>query len=77
MPGAVIVGPGFALSFFVICGAIDVDAGLGGIDVIDERTLRRLGRGGAGGVLLQVTVGAAETCIFSFFGGRRNWRTGA
>ncbi|KAF8462073.1 hypothetical protein DFH94DRAFT_712952 [Russula ochroleuca] len=77
--GAFIVVPGFALSFLVICRVVDVDAGMGSTEEIDERTLFRLGRSGAGGALLQVTVGAAGavgTCILLFFG-RRNWRTGA
>lgn len=77
--GAIIVNPGFAFSFLVICGAVDDDAGMGSIEEIDERTLIRLGRSGAGGALLQVTVGAAGaagTCILLFFR-RRNWRTGA
>ena len=77
--GAIIVTPGFAFSFLVIGRAVDVDAGMGSIDEIDERTLIRLGRCGTGGALLQVTVGAAGaagTCILLFFR-RRNWRTGA
>ena len=75
IPGAIIIIPGFAFSLLVSWGTVDVDAGTGGTNEIDERMLLRLGRSGAGGALLQGAVGAAGICILLFFG-RRNWRTG-
>ena len=71
--GAIIVIPGFGFSFFVFCRAVDVAAGTGYTEDMDERTLLRLGTcGGGGGALLQV----AAACILLFLG-RRNCRTGA
>ena len=71
IPGAIIIIPGFAFSLFVSWGTVDVDADMGGTEEIDESTLLRLGRSGAGGALLQGVVGAARICILLFFG-RRN-----
>lgn len=76
IPCAIILIPGFVFSFFVTCGAVDADAGMGSAEDIDGRILFRLGRSGAGGALLHLAVGAAETCALLFFG-RTNWRTGA
>jgi|SRR5258707_504680 len=75
-PSGIIVIFGFVFSPFVLCRAVDVDAGMGSAEDIDGRMLFRLGRSGAGGGLLHLAVGAAGICILLFFG-RRNWRTGA
>lgn len=71
-PCAMIVIPGFVLSLFVTCGAVDADAGMGSAEDIDGRMLFRLG---AGRGSLHLEVGAAGTCVLLFFG-RMNWRTG-
>jgi hypothetical protein len=76
IPCAIIVIPGFVISFFVTCGTVDADTGMGSAEDIDGRMLFRLGRSGAGSALLHLAVGTAETCALLFFG-RRNWRTGA
>jgi hypothetical protein len=76
IPRAIIVVPGFVFSFFVTCGAVDADAGMGSAEDIDGRMLFRLGRSSARGGLLDLPVGAAGTCALLFFG-RKNWRTGA
>jgi hypothetical protein len=76
IPCATIVIPGLVFSFFVTCGAVVVDAGMGSAEDIDGRMLFRLGRRGAGGALLHLAVGVAGTCTLLFFG-RRNWRIGA
>ena len=76
IPCAIIVIPGFVFSFFVTCGAVDADAGMGSAEDIDGRMLFRLGRSGAGGALLHLAGGAAGTCALLFFA-RTNWRTGA
>ena len=75
IPCAIIVIPDFAFSFFVTCGAVDADAGMGSADDIDGRMLFRLGRSGAGSALLHLAGGATGTCALFF--GRMNWRTGA
>ena len=74
-PCAIIVIPGFVFSFFVTCGAVDADAGMGSAEDIDGRMLFRLGRSGAGGAFLHPAASAAGTCTLFF--GRTNWRAGA
>lgn len=42
IPRVIIIIPGFVFSFFVTCGAVDADAGMGSAEDIDGRMLFRL-----------------------------------